>query len=68
MTVDPNPHAHRRRTIGFVSGDQLHVVDDEEIETAVDVVVEPAAGDAPLPAGDARSLGDVLEAAVAAVA
>ena len=45
-----------------------HVVDDQEIEPAVVVVVEPAGGRRPFAAADARPLGDVFEAAVAAVA
>ena len=46
----------------------LHVIDDQEIEAAVVVVVEPAAADGEVAAGDARGLRDVLESPVAAIA
>ena len=49
-------------------GRPAHVVDDQQIEPAVVVVVEPAGSRRPFAAGDARPLGDVLEAAVAAIA
>ena len=48
-------------------GRPAHVVDHQQIEPAVVVVVEPAGGRRPFAAAEARPLGDVLEAAVAAV-
>ena len=53
---------------GFVSGRPLHVVDDEEIEAAVIVVIEPSAGDGEVAAGDARGLRHVLESPITAIA
>ena len=53
---------------GFLSGRPLHVIDDQEIEAAVVVVVEPAAADGEVAAGDARGFRDVLESPVAAIA
>ena len=44
-----------------------HVVHDQEVEAAVVVVVEPAAGHGPLAAADARPPRHVLEPTVAAI-
>ncbi len=46
----------------------LHVVDDEEIELAIVIVVEPCGGGGPVAVvADAGFLGDVGEGAVAVV-
>src|SRR5215471_19386137 len=55
-------------TVAIELRSPVSIIDDEQIQPAIIVVVEPAGSDRPLVARDSRLLGHVLEFSVAQIA